>query len=133
MRVSINEFPPTKTKQAHKEECDINVILKKFQQTGIAPQNSATPRYGDFSDVEDYQSALHAVMNANESFMALPSSIRKRFDNDPTNLLAFLSNPKNLDEAITLGLIEKPATEAPMASHPTSETSTPAPKAEKVK
>ena len=45
------------------------------------------------------------LSNARESFAMLPSSIRKRFDNDPGLLLAFLDDENNREEAFSLGLI----------------------------
>jgi len=36
--------------------------------------------------------------------MALPSDVRKRFSNDPAELIDFLADKKNDEEAIKLGL-----------------------------
>jgi len=40
--------------------------------------------------------------------MRLPADLRARFDNDPAQLIQFLENSDNKDEAIKLGLVNKP-------------------------
>lgn len=64
--------------------------------------------YGDFSNAPDYLDARMSLINAQKAFDGLSSEIRKRFGNDPLQLLAFLDDKKNKDEAIRLGLIDPP-------------------------
>jgi hypothetical protein len=40
--------------------------------------------------------------------MRLPAELRARFENDPAKLIEFIDNSENLDEAINLGLVNKP-------------------------
>ena len=98
----------TLAQQHYKDECDINNILRQFNVTGLLPQNSISPRYGDFTGISDYHTALNRVIAAEDEFMALPAQIRSRFENDPAKLIDFLDNSENLDEAIKLGLVSKP-------------------------
>lgn len=100
------------TKQSFQEECDINTLVKRFGITGQLPENVRMPQYGDFSDAVDYQSALNAVLAADESFMQLPADVRARFSNDPGKFVDFCSDPKNREEAIKLGLAEPPPVKA---------------------
>jgi len=95
----------TLAQQQFKDECDINNIMEKFGMTGLIPQNPLSPQYGDFSGVNDYHSALNAIMAAEEQFDALPAKIRERFANDPANLIDFMENPENRSEAEKLGLV----------------------------
>jgi len=95
--------------QHFKDECDINNILRQFNITGILPEHALSPRYGDFTGVTDYHSALNQVIAAEDEFMSLPAETRARFDNDPALLIEFLDNPQNKNEAIKLGLVNKPA------------------------
>jgi phage internal scaffolding protein len=44
-------------------------------------------------------------MAAEDEFDALPAQIRARFENEPANLIDFLSNEQNRDEAEKLGLV----------------------------
>lgn len=97
---------PSMTKQSFAEEADINTIVRKFGLTGELPPNGVRmPDYGDFTDaVNDYQTALNAVIAADEAFMQLPAETRFRFGNDPQRLMEFLAKKENLDEARKLGL-----------------------------
>lgn len=99
---------PSRTKQAFKQSCDINWILARFKSTGLIPHvNRLQGFFSDVSDVGDYQSSLVRVRKAQAEFDALPSRIRSRFHNDPGELLSFLSDSKNRDEAVALGLVNK--------------------------
>ena len=97
-----------RTQQQFRDECDINVIVKRFGLTGELPSNFRAPMQGDFSDIGDFQSAMEAVRNAEEAFMQMPAALRARFENDPGRLIDFLSDEKNRDEAVNLGLVNKP-------------------------
>ncbi|QXP08116.1 MAG: internal scaffolding protein [Arizlama microvirus] len=104
--VYVND-EPSLTKQSFSQECDINVIMARFEKTGIlSSENAQTPRYGDFSDVIDYDESLRVVMEADEAFMSLPAKVRARFENDPSQLIEFVRDPANVDEAVSLGLME---------------------------
>lgn len=97
---------PSLAQQHYKDECDINNILRQFNITGLLPQSPLSPRYGDFTGIVDYQSALNAVIAAEDGFMTLPAETRAMFGNDPEQLINFLDNPENKDQAIKLGLID---------------------------
>lgn len=104
---SINTV--SRTHQSFKDECDVNNIISSFNRTGylVDPTIRATriPSFGDFSAVPTFQEAQNAIREANELFASLPSYIRKRFSNNPGEMLAFLNDPANKAEAIKLGLI----------------------------
>lgn len=100
---------PSLTQQNFKDEVDINVMLEKFKVTGMMPQAVRLPSYGDFTGVADYRTAIEAVRKADSAFMELPAAIRARFDNDPQKFLGFVSDSKNREEAIKLGLIPEAA------------------------
>jgi len=98
----------TLTQQHFKDECDINNILRQFNVTGLLPEAPLSPRYGDFTGISDYHTALNQVIAAEDEFMRLPADLRARFENDPAQLIQFLENSENKNEAIELGLIAKP-------------------------
>lgn len=87
------------------EEADINTIVRRFGLTGELPDNVRAPVYADFAEVLDYHSAMIAVRQAEESFMAMPAETRARFDNDPGKFVDFCSDYKNLAELKELGLV----------------------------
>ncbi len=112
----------TLAQQNFKDECDINNIMERFGLTGELPSSPLPPQYGDFSGVLDYHSAMNAVLAAQDAFADLPAPMRARFDNDPNNLIRFLDDPNNRDEALALGLIaaEEPRAAMPEPSEPAS-------------
>lgn len=98
-----------RTKQSFKAQCDVNNIIKKYDKTGLlAHVNTMKAQYGDFSKVGDFREALDKMAKAEEAFMEMPPKLRKRFRNDPMEMVAFLSDKANKAEAIELGLVEKP-------------------------
>lgn len=113
------------TKQAHKDECDINRIMAKYQKTGVITHVAKyAMEYGDATDI-DYQTALNTVIEAQRMFADLPSSVRRKFDEDPAEFLAFVQNPENVEEMRELGLVDVPEDPIPipvvMAANPVPE------------
>ena len=98
------------TQQQFKDDADINTIIKKYISTGgyVDPfiLNDKTPVYGDVSEVGDLYVTMNIIKDAESQFLALPSEIRERFNNDPMQLLEFVADEKNIDEATKLGLVE---------------------------
>ena len=96
-------------KQSFKDECDINKIMLRYEQTGILEHaREHQGRYGDFLDVPTYQEALNGIQDAQEAFMSLPATVRDRFENEPAQFLAFAQEKKNFDELVEMGLAERP-------------------------
>lgn len=95
------------TVQAHAEDADINVMMRRFGVTGRLPENVRVPQYADFSEVSDFRSALHSVMEAQDNFMQLDAAVRQRFSNDPQLFLDFCSDPANLPELRKMGLAKE--------------------------
>lgn len=109
--VQLHTSGESKVQQDIAETCDINHILGRFNVTGqVDPQhlNKRTPQYDDYTNVGDYQSALDAVHATTEAFATLPALLRSRLLNNPANLISYLQDPKNRDEAIALGLVQPP-------------------------
>lgn len=101
----------TVTQQSFKEECDINTIVRRFGLTGQLPLTQAVPLSGDFTAVSDFQSAMQMIKQAEAAFMELPGELRARFRNDPGQLIAFLEDPANREEAVKLGIVNPPPAE----------------------
>ena len=110
VRIQLNcpEQPFGRTKQSFKDECDINTILSRFQRTGLLEfVNERHAQYGDVSSI-DFQDSLNTVIEAQAMFDDLPAAWRKRFNNDPAQLLDFVQDPGNREEAIKLGICKAP-------------------------
>lgn len=124
---SVNE-EPSMTQQQYKESCDINNIIKQYAQTGELPLSNKVGQFLDVSNVQDYQSALTTVYEAQKAFDQLPSNIRSRFENDPNQLIAFLEDDKNHNEAQKLGLLKStPQNQNSNPNSPQSSDPTPSP------
>lgn len=108
LMTSLECKDPTLAQQQFKEESDINTIVDRFGLTGEMPQVLNMPQYGDFTGIFDYQTAMNLVVQGREEFMKLPAKMRARFHNDPNELLEFLNDDDNKDEAIKLGLVKAP-------------------------
>lgn len=93
------------TAQQFKSECDINTILKRYALTGQLPHKQG--QYLDLSNLPSYADAMNTICKANEAFDSLSASVRKRFNNDPAQLVAFVSDASNLPEMVKLGLATK--------------------------
>lgn len=111
-RVAFVPKGETMTKQSMSAECDINNIMAKYEKTGIINHaRTIEGRYGDFVGAPEFHEAMNQVLRAEAMFAELPSSLRKRFGNDPAEFLAFAQDPANQEEIYDLGLAERP--EAP--------------------
>lgn len=93
-------------KQSFADEVDINTIVRRFGLTGELPQNVRIPQSGDFTDVQDFHSAMNAIRMAQESFDAMPAEVRARFQNDAEKFVEFCLDDKNRAEAEKLGLVD---------------------------
>lgn len=104
-RVQVDFDEPSLTKQQFKSDCDVNLILKKYGRGGVVPRfDDLKPQYGDFVSVDDYHTALDRIIDSRASFDRLPAPLRARFKNDPALLLDFVSDERNYDEAVSLGI-----------------------------
>jgi phage internal scaffolding protein len=103
------------TNQSDAKDCDINILMSRYQKTGQMPQLLEQPRFGDFSQVGDYREALDLVRQADATFHEVPAKLRKEFDNDPAKFLEFVKDPKNIDKMREMGL----ASPAPKPPAPT--------------
>jgi hypothetical protein len=102
----IDTGTETKVKASFKEECDINVIVRRFGVTGQLPNNIRTPTYGDFTNIPTFHEAMNACRGAEESFMKLRSDIRAKFGNDPGAFVEYCSDPENREQLKKWGLTE---------------------------
>lgn len=114
-----------RTEQSHAKECDIRNIVRKYAQQGIDMTMPDPNTYSgeDAEPLPDYTYAMQVVANGQSRFASLPARIRDRFKNDPSQYLAFLQDPRNASEAVSLGLaVAKPT---PIEVPPPEEAPTP--------
>jgi phage internal scaffolding protein len=112
VRLQTEVVGKSMTQQNLKDRTDINNIMKKYEKTGLIEHVAkGNGQYGDFSQVDDFQSAVMKVQEATDAFMTLPASTRSYFKNDPGEMIEFLKNSDNKEKAIELGLVEAPIPE----------------------
>jgi len=105
---------PSLTQQQFKDDCDVNVIMDRFLKTGeVTHLNSNPGVYADLTGIGDYTDMLMRVKAAESAFSQLPHQIKTKFEQDPSKLIAYLEDPKNLEESYALGLRVKPEAPAP--------------------
>lgn len=110
-RFSDIECPDdSRTKQSEMDGCDINLLLKRYETTGVLPDMiKSDPQYGDFSEAPEYQEALHVVQRAEEQFQNLSAKVRARFNNDPVAFLEWVGDGRNAEEMAQMGLMSAEA------------------------
>ncbi len=83
------------TRQSEMKNCDINVIMSKYEKTGVLPQVGVEGFYADLSAVGDFREAVERVQRGDEVFMSLPAAVRKEFDNDAVAFVDTCSDSEN--------------------------------------
>ena len=97
------------TQQSHASAADVRNIIKQYDRTGlIANVNKGIAQYGDYSEINEYAEALNMVREANESFATIPSHIREQFNNNAGLFFEFVTDPKNSEKMIEMGLKKAP-------------------------
>lgn len=99
---------PSLTRQEFSDECDINLIMKKYEATGIMPTGAnREPIYWDADAIpNNLQDAMGGMLYAQSLFMQLGANIRKEFDNDPVKFVDFALQDANRPKLIEWGLTE---------------------------
>jgi len=123
-RVSLDTGPESLTEQSHKDDCDINNIVKKVMKNGVIPQ-VAGAAYGDFSTEIDFQTAMNIIAKGNEQFSALDARTRERFGNSPAAFLEFATDGSNAEEMVRMGLMDPKAVERVREARKTQNTGSP--------
>lgn len=99
------------TNQSFTADVDLNVMVRRFGiGDGAIPPALVSDQIVDLSEAPlDLKDAFDRVQTATTLFGQLPAALRGRFNNDPASLLTFVSDPRNAEEAVTLGLLQKTA------------------------
>ena len=93
------------TRQAHKDECDINNIMGQYLKSGLITHvREHEGEYGEYAEM-DFHEAMNTVANAQSMFETIPAEIRNQFGNDPGAFIKFATDEKNRDQMVEMGLI----------------------------
>jgi phage internal scaffolding protein len=112
-RVTVDTGRETKTQQSL-AGLTAKEIMERHQRTNTIPVHNLNPQYGVYDSGLQLQEALQITQDALDEFDGLPKEVRKRFNQDPSEIIDFLANENNRDEAIKLGLIEEEVKETPV-------------------
>lgn len=112
-RGKVTFSKPSRTKQAMKDECDINNILRKYEKTGMVTHVAKHGGEYGFVPAIDLMGAYETIQRAEAMFEDLPAAARKRFENSPMKFLEFVQDPANRDELVKLGLGKETVTPTP--------------------
>lgn len=103
-RTQLSEFDESMTEQSHKDECDIHIILRKFEKTGMITHVAAhAGTYGDYTDALGFQEAQNVIAEAASMFESVPAKIREQFENDAGKFLDFIQNDENREQMEEMG------------------------------
>lgn len=95
METGPGEWGESRTKQAFKDQCDINKILKKAQRAGsLSHLVKHGAHYGDFSDVPDLLTANARIQAGQSIYDELPSELKREFP-DMYSFFEYVNNPEN--------------------------------------
>jgi len=127
IRVQTVPVGETLTEQAHKDKTDMHNIMRQYERTGIIEHTAKYKgQYGNFIHALDFRSATTLIVQAEEMFLSVPSKLRKRFNNDPSEYIDFMQNPDNYEEIRKMGLdpshLPKPQPAPMAAAIPSGET-----------
>jgi len=121
VRTSFKTEGSSRAFQEFKDECDINVLMRRHHKGQSITQNARTPQYLDVSGVQDFHASVNFLQATQEVFDQLPAEVRKEFANDPQAMLEFIQDENNRERAQELGILETPPEVPPEAPEPPPE------------
>ncbi len=110
----VKKYEDGRTKQCHKDECDINKIMARFDVTKtISHVNKYQGVYGDFSDF-DFFEQTQMLTRGREIFDALPAEVRDEFKQSPAAFFQYVNDPANKDDLLQkIPALAKPGLQLP--------------------
>jgi phage internal scaffolding protein len=105
VRVTFETEGESLTEQQFAEESQIINKIRKYDSQGFFDSINRNPaEYNDFTQVRDLADAIDQIEQARDAFQTIPSDVRKKFNNSPSEFFDFASNESNYDELVKLGL-----------------------------
>jgi len=127
IQLTIPEDEVIRVEQAHKDEVNINNIVKRHGMDLIAKTAALQQFKYDDNPNNDFQETMNMILKAEKSFSSVPSEIRKQFDNNPAKFMDFIHNGDNKQQLIDWGLAKAPETPQPIEVVVTNQPETPPP------
>lgn len=107
---AIDDGEQVRVEQSHKDNVDINNIVKRNAGnmeliTKVSQLSNFT--YDDVT-TNNFEEMMNQMIRAKDTFIQVPSEIRKRFGNDPAAFMDFVHNNENKQQLIDWGLANAP-------------------------
>jgi len=125
VQLTIPDDEVIRVEQSHKDEVNINNIVKRHGVDLIAKTAALQQFTYDDNPNNDFQETMNMILKAKDSFSTVPSEIRKQFDNDPAKFMDFIHNGDNQQQLIDWGLAKAPETPQPIEVVVTNQPETP--------
>ncbi len=101
--------------------------MARYIKTGVIDHvTKYQPQYLDNTDIQYHQSQ-NIIIKANNMFAELPSTVRRKFNNNPAEFLEFVNDPDNHQKLSDL--VNPPILPEKLPSEPTKAPKDPAPAA----
>lgn len=99
--------------QSEKAACDINNVVSQYTRSGVMPPFDLQG-YRDVSHGLSLHEAALVSQRLEENFVqSVPAAIRERFQNDPVLFVDHILDEEFLEDAVALGLRQRPEPEEP--------------------
>lgn len=94
-----DSYTDGRTKQAFKDQTDINKLLVRAQQgDSISHLAKHGAMYGDFTDIDDLLTAHNRLERGNQIFRSLPGEIKREFNQSAREFFNYVNDPANADK-----------------------------------
>ncbi len=115
-------YPDGMTKQAFRDECDIQKIMARAEKGGtISHLQKHEGAYEDFSDF-DFHAQSTMLTKGREIFDDLPAEIRKEFGQSPQAFFTYVNDPANKDDLLKkLPALAQPGRQLPAVVPPNAD------------
>lgn len=98
-RVQLHFEKPSMTEQTHKDSCDLNKIIKKFEETGQYTGKIYQNGQYETAPIIDLKEALDLVNESRREFSELSPQNQAIFGNNSDNYAQFLTNYQETPES----------------------------------
>lgn len=112
--------------QSHRDSCDINVLLARYNNGDVSALNQRQGSYGDFTQFpKTFAETLNFMIQGQDYFESLPLEVRERFG---FSFERFVASMDNMDDFMKImsPAPEGPAPESPAPESPAPESPAPA-------
>lgn len=112
-RVQTINDDPSETVQSDAHLADMNIIMRRFSQEGMADLDEADLQFRDVSEFTDLADALNQAREAEVLFMKLPSKVREVFNHDVAVWLDTAHDDDKRDALVAAGFLKVVDVETP--------------------